>query len=46
MLFLTRVKKFGMVTIMGVLSGLLMGLDRHGLLGCANGIDLSVYWAI
>ena len=26
MLFLTRVKKFGMVTIMGVLSGLLMGL--------------------
>ena len=27
MLFLTRVKKFGMVTIMGVLSGLLMGLN-------------------
>ena len=26
MLFLTRVKKFGMVTIMGILSGLLMGL--------------------
>lgn len=33
MLFLTKVKKFGMVTIMGILSGLLMGLTGHGLLG-------------
>ena len=30
MLFLTRVKKFGMVTIMGILSGLLMGLTGMG----------------
>ena len=33
MLFLTRVKKFGMVTIMGILSGLLMGLTGMGFLG-------------
>ncbi|MFQ9893392.1 MAG: MptD family putative ECF transporter S component [Emergencia sp.] len=32
-------EKFGMVTIMGILSGLLMGLTGMGL-GCANGIDL------
>ena len=40
MLFLTRVKKFGMVTIMGILSGLLMGLTGMGFWGCANGRDL------
>ena len=30
MLFLTRVKKFGMVTLMAILSGLLMGLTGMG----------------
>ena len=35
MLFLTRVKKFGMVTIMGILSGLLMGLTGMGLRGAS-----------
>ena len=37
MLFLTRVKKFGMVTIMGVLSGLLMGLTGMGFWGVPMG---------
>ena len=37
MLFLTRVKKFGMVTIMGVLSGLLMGLTGMGFWGILTG---------
>ena len=40
MLFLTRVKKFGMVTLMAILSGLLMGLT--GILGCTFGAYL---WA-
>ena len=44
MLFLTRVKKFGMVTIMGVLSGLLMGTYRHGILGCSYGTDFRPAW--
>lgn len=30
MLFTTRVKKFGMVTLMAILSGLLMGLTGMG----------------
>ena len=38
MLFLTRVKKFGMVTIMGVLSGLLMGLTGMGFWGVPVGL--------
>ena len=38
MLFLTRVKKFGMVTIMGILSGLLMGLTGMGFLGVPMGV--------
>ena len=42
MLFLTRVKKFGMVTIMGILSGLLMGADWYGILGRTDGRD---FWA-
>ena len=33
MLFLTRVKKFGMVTLMAILSGLLMGLTGMGYWG-------------
>ena len=33
MLFLTRVKKFGMVTIMGIFERPADGVDRHGLLG-------------
>lgn len=37
MLFLTRVKKFGMVTIMGILSGLLMGLTGMGFWGVLTG---------
>ena len=37
MLFLTRVKKFGMVTIMGILSGLLMGLTGMGFWGVPMG---------
>ena len=37
MLFLTRVKKFGMVTIMGILSGLLMGLTGMGFWGVPLG---------
>ncbi len=39
MLFLTRVKKFGMVTIMGILSGLLMGLTGMGFWGRTDGRD-------
>ena len=38
MLFLTRVKKFGMVTIMGILSGLLMGLTGMGFWGVPMGL--------
>jgi energy-coupling factor transport system substrate-specific component len=38
MLFLTRVKKFGMVTIMGILSGLLMGLTGMGFWGVPMGV--------
>lgn len=38
MLFLTRVKKFGMVTIMAVLSGLLMGLTGMGFYGIPCGL--------
>lgn len=37
MLFLTRVKKFGMVTLMGILSGLLMGLTGMGFWGVLTG---------
>ena len=38
MLFLTRVKKFGMVTLMAVLSGLLMGFTGMGFWGVPCGI--------
>ena len=38
MLFLTRVKKFGMVTLMGILSGLLMGLTGMGFWGVPMGV--------
>ncbi len=38
MLFATRVKKFGMVTIMAVLSGLLMGLTGMGFWGVPMGL--------
>ena len=38
MLFLTRVKKFGMVTLMGILSGLLMGLTGMGFWGIPMGV--------
>lgn len=38
MLFLTRVKKFGMVTLMAILSGLLMGLTGMGYFGVPCGI--------
>lgn len=38
MLFATRVKKFGMVTIMAVLSGLLMGLTGMGFWGMPMGL--------
>ena len=40
MLFLTRVKKFGMVTIMGNFKWFADGFDRHGVLGRTNGCDL------
>lgn len=42
MLFLTRVKKFGMVTIMGILSGLLMGLTGMGFWGVLTGAVFGV----
>lgn len=42
MLFLTRVKKFGMVTIMGLLSGLLMGLTGMGFWGVHMGVIFGV----
>lgn len=38
MLFLTRVKKFGMVTLMAILSGLLMGLTGMGYWGVPLGL--------
>ena len=38
MLFLTRVKKFGMVTLMAILSGLLMGLTGMGYWGVPMGV--------
>lgn len=38
MLFLTRVKTFGMVTLMAVLSGLLMGLTGMGFFGVPCGL--------
>lgn len=38
MLFLTKVKKFGMVTIMAILSGLLMGLTGMGFWGVPVGV--------
>ena len=41
MLFLTRVKKFGMVTIMGIKRPA-DGADWHGILGCTDGRD---FWA-
>jgi energy-coupling factor transport system substrate-specific component len=37
-LFLTRVKKFGMVTLMAILSGLLMGLTRMEYWGVPLGL--------
>ena len=49
MLFLTRVKKFGMVTLMAILSGLLMGLTGMGYWGVPLGLifgllgDLCLY---
>ena len=45
MLFLTRVKKFGMVTIMGILSGLLMGLTGMGFWGVPMGLILG-FWGV
>ena len=38
MLFLTRVKKFGMVTLMAILSGLLMGFTGMGYWGVPLGV--------
>lgn len=38
MLFLTRVKKFGMITLMAILSGLLMGLTGMGFWGIPAGV--------
>jgi len=38
MLFLTKTKKFGMVTLMAVLSGLLMGLTGMGFWGVPMGL--------
>lgn len=38
MLFLTRVNKFGLVTLMGILSGLLMGLTGMGYWGVPLGL--------
>lgn len=42
MLYLTRVKKFGMITIMAVLSGLLMGLTGMGFWGVPMGVIFGV----
>ena len=42
MLFATRVKKFGMVTLMAVLSGLLMGLTGMGFWGVPMGLVFGV----
>lgn len=42
MLYLTRVKKFGMITIMAVLSGLLMGLTGMGFWGVPMGVVFGV----
>ena len=42
MLFLTKVKKFGMVTIMGILSGLLMGLTGMGFWGVLTGAVFGI----
>ncbi len=38
MLFLTRVKKFGMITLMAILSGLLMGFTGMGFFGVPLGL--------
>lgn len=38
MIFATKVKKFGMVTLMGILSGLLMGLTGMGFWGVPMGV--------
>ena len=43
MLFATRVKKFGMVTIMAVLSGLLMGLTGMGFWGVPMGLVFGLW---
>lgn len=42
MLFATRVKKFGMVSIMAVLSGLLMGLTGMGFWGVPMGLIFGI----
>ena len=42
MLFLTKVKKFGMISIMGVLSGLLMGFTGMGFWGVPLGLIFGV----
>ena len=42
MLFLTRVKKFGMVTLMAILSGLLMGLTGMGYWGVPLGLTFGL----
>jgi energy-coupling factor transport system substrate-specific component len=42
MLFLTRVKKFGMVTLMAILSGLLMGLTGMGFWGVPMGVIFGI----
>ena len=43
MLFAVRVKKFGMVTIMAVLSGLLMGLTGMGFWGILTGTVFGLW---
>lgn len=42
MMFTTKVKKFGMVTIMAILSGLLMGLTGMGFWGVPLGVLFGV----
>lgn len=43
MLFAVRVKKFGMVTIMAILSGLLMGLTGMGFWGVPMGVVFGLW---
>ena len=43
MLFAVRVKKFGMVTIMAILSGILMGLTGMGFWGVPMGVVFGLW---